>query len=143
MEDEAKKNVGAMRKLTGIINGLASGIGQWRSGDKVGGAGTILDMLIPGAGGLFSAGASLVNAFKKKAPQVIERIIEPVRIASESLSMFLGANPASRLYGGRGSVGGAAFQSQIHTHVYLDGDKVAESVSTRLYDWNTLEGAYQ
>lgn len=131
-----------MQRLTGIINGIAGAVGQWQGGDKIGAGGTILDMLFPQMGGIFSAVGGLFGAFKKKKPEVIERIIEPVKIATESLSMFLGANPASMLYGGRGRVGGAAFQVNIG---FTDGadEVLSAKVASRIYDWNTADGTVQ
>lgn len=67
-----------------------------------GGVGGILDMIFPGAGGMFSAVVNLGKSLfgGKDKPVVVKKILEPVRTLPEMASIFSAANPHSRQYRG-------------------------------------------
>lgn len=66
-------------------------------------------------GGVASVGLGYIfgKLLGKNKGLIVEKIIDPVKIDNEDLSMNLGANPGSALYGGRGRVGGAGFNVNI------------------------------
>lgn len=108
----------------------------------MGGIGSLVDMIFPQFGGIGSAIAnfagSLFGGGKKSV--VVEKIIDPVKIDNDDLSHHLSANPASALFGGRGMVGGAAYNGiQIG---YKDGvDELIEvKVAGRVLNQSYSEG---
>jgi len=161
---EAGKEAGD-NVLSNFIEGLTSAAeaageaivsGDWESakqaiGNAISGA---LKSIITGAfsgmgpiggvlGGLFSG---IIGGLTKKLfggggkAQDVRRIIEPVSVKPEHLSVALGANPASSIYGGRSTVGGAGFTVQVS---YRDGteDLVAAKVASSALWEGGLRGA--
>lgn len=152
--------------MEGFISGLASAAeaageaivsGDWESAKQAIGnsISAAIKSIITGAvsgmgpfggivGGLFSGiiGGLTKKLFGGKGKDAgdVRRIIEPVSVKPEHLSVALGANPASSIYGGRATVGGAGFTVQIS---YRDGteDLVAAKVASSALWEGGLRGA--
>lgn len=105
------------------------------------GIGTLVDRFAPGFGAIIGAvGGLFGELFGKKKSIVVEKIIEPIRVAPQSLSYGLGANPASAIFGGRAVASGAG-------HITIDfkngaQDLVTAWVTDGLLDESNMEGAF-
>ena len=139
-QKQAKEKVSnAWQNYAAAINHVAGIINQWKSGDRLGAGGGIVDMLFPQLGGIGSAIAGLVGSFRKNKPVVVDKILNPVRTLVENLSIFGAANPGSLAYTGNLATLGAGFD----VNVKFQGDAkktLAGWISQRARDENDLEG---
>lgn len=104
--------------------------------------GTLVDRFAPGFGAVISAiGGLFGGLFGKKKGIVVEKIIEPIRVAPQSLSYGLGANPASAIFGGRAIASGAGFNINVE---YKDdtGEYIVAKVTRAILDEGRMEGAF-
>lgn len=109
--------------------------------DLVQGIGTLVDRFAPGFGAVISAVGGLFGGiFGGKKSVVVEKIIEPIRVAPQSLSYGLGANPASAIFSGRAVMSGAGNTTNIAFH---DGaqELVKAWVTQGIQDEARMEGA--
>lgn len=102
-------------------------------------ASSLISQMIPGpiGAGLGAIAGALIGG--RHRPVVVEKIIDPVKIDTESLSFMFSANPGSAGFGGRLVQTGGAFSIQIG---FEDGaDQVLTAkVASNLYNENTRDG---
>lgn len=107
-----QKAGGGLQGMLGQLTGLVNIASQFRpGGDRNAGIGGLLDMFIPGAGGLFGA----ITGFFKK-PKVDVGKIDPGNMIATFpafLSLPLNASAASAAFGGRAAVSGPAFDFRV------------------------------
>jgi len=124
-----------------IIGDVANMVKQ-KGWDLVQGIGQLVDRFAPGFGSIISAVGSLFGGlFGKKKTITVDKVIDPIRVAPQSLSYGLGANPASAIFGGRATASGAGFTVQVE---YKDGtgEIVVAKVANQIFDESRFEGAF-
>lgn len=106
--DRSKNLQGQLGFLTGLLNNLAQ---FKKGGDRSAGIGGLLDMFIPGAGGLFGA---VMGFFKK--PKVDVGKIDPGNMIATYpafISLPLSAAPSSMAFGNRMVTAGAGYDVRV------------------------------
>lgn len=102
-------------------------------------ASSFISQMIPGpiGAGIGAVVGALIGG--RHRPVVVEKIIDPVKIDTQSLSFMFSANPSSAAFGGRLIQTGGAFSIQIG---FEDGaDQVLTArVASNLYNENRRDG---
>lgn len=126
---------GALQAVAAYIQGGAAAVRQ--SLAQL--ASSLISQMIPGpiGAGLGAIAGALIGG--RHRPVVVEKIIDPVKIDTESLSFAFSANPSSAGFGGRLVHTGGAFTVEIG---FTDGadDVLAAKVAGSFYNENRRDG---